>query len=64
MSNPQGAELTADQVQSFIDDRFVKVDEALSRNLAKQCRSELWADIGRSPDRPEGKRRLSPRLLG
>jgi hypothetical protein len=53
MSNPQGTELTADQVQSFIDDGFVKVDDAFNRDLARQCRSELWADMGLSPDRPE-----------
>ena len=45
--------LTSDQVQSFIDDGFVKIENAFSVDLAKQCRDELWADIGLSPDEPE-----------
>ncbi len=45
--------LTSRQVQSFIDDGFVKVENAFSTDLAKQCREELWADIGLSPDEPE-----------
>lgn len=53
MSLPQGTGLTADQVQSFINDGFVKVDDAFSRDLAQECRSELWADMGLSPDQPE-----------
>lgn len=44
--------LTARQVQSFIDDGFVKIKNAFSTDLAKQCRDELWADIGLSPDSP------------
>lgn len=46
--------LTAAQVQSFIDDGFVKVENAFSTELAEQCRDELWAEIGLSPDRPDG----------
>lgn len=45
--------LTSCQVQSFIDDGFVKIENAFSTELATQCRNELWADIGLSPDRPE-----------
>lgn len=45
--------LTSDQVQSFIDDGFVKIENAFSIDLAKQCRDELWADTGLSPDEPE-----------
>lgn len=45
--------LTSGQVQSFIDDGFVKIENAFSANLAKQGRDELWADIGLSPDEPE-----------
>ncbi len=41
------------QVQTFIDDGFVKIENAFSTDLAKQCRDELWADIGLSPDKPE-----------
>ena len=45
--------LTSRQVQNFIDDGFVKIEKAFSPDLARQCRSELWADIGLSPDEPE-----------
>ena len=53
MSIPQGTGLTSDQVQSFLDDGFMKVDDAFSRDLAQDCRNELWAEMGLSPDRPE-----------
>jgi hypothetical protein len=45
--------LTSRQVQNFIDDGFVRIENAFSTELAKQCRDELWADIGLSPDHPE-----------
>lgn len=45
--------LTLGQVQGFIDDGFVKIENAFSADLAKQGRDELWADIGLSPDEPE-----------
>ncbi|EJN05345.1 phytanoyl-CoA dioxygenase family protein [Phyllobacterium sp. YR531] len=45
--------LTARQVQNFISDGFVKINHAFDAGLAKQCRDELWADIGLSPDKPD-----------
>ena len=45
--------LTPRQVHDFIADGFVKVEHAFSSDLARQCRDELWADIGLSPDEPE-----------
>jgi hypothetical protein len=45
--------LTSHQVRNFVDDGFVKIEHAFSIELAKQCRDELWADIGLSPDEPE-----------
>lgn len=45
--------LTPRQVQNFIGDGFVKIENAFRTQLAKQCRDELWADIGLSPDQPE-----------
>jgi hypothetical protein len=45
--------LTSHQVQSFIDDGFVKIENAFSTDLAKQGRDELWAVIGLSPDQPK-----------
>ena len=45
--------LTSHQVRNFIDDGFVKIENAFSTDLAKQGRDELWADIGLSPDERE-----------
>ncbi len=45
--------LTPRQVQNFIDDGFLKIENAFSTQLARQCRDELWADIGLAPDQPE-----------
>ncbi len=45
--------LTPRQVQSFIDDGFVRIDGAFSAELAAQCTRELWAEIGLSPDQPK-----------
>src|SRR5262245_14945101 len=53
MQNTDCIGLTFHQVQSFIADGFVKLENAFSTDLAKQCRDELWADIGLSPDEPE-----------
>ncbi len=53
MSNTEYVSLTLGQVQCFIDDGFVKIDHAFSADLARQCREELWAEIGLSPDEPE-----------
>jgi hypothetical protein len=53
MPKTEHAGLTSRQAQNFIDDGFVKIENAFSPELAKQCRDELWADIGLSPDEPE-----------
>src|SRR5687768_9125903 len=53
MSNVDPIGLTSRQVQHFIDDGFVKIANAFSADLAKQCRDELWADMGLSPEDPE-----------
>src|SRR5687767_1070898 len=45
--------LTSRQVQTFIDDGFVKIENAFSTDLAARCRDELWAHIGLSPSEPE-----------
>ncbi len=41
------------QIERFVDDGFVKLDGAFSLELADRCRSELWAEIGLSPDEPQ-----------
>ncbi|MGY3031828.1 hypothetical protein ACVIIV_000998 [Bradyrhizobium sp. USDA 4354] len=53
MSKTEQVGLTPRQVQNFIDDGFVKLENAFSIDLARRCRDELWADIGLSPDEPE-----------
>ena len=53
MSKAERIGLTSRQVQNFIDGGFVKIENAFGTDLAKQCRDELWADIGLSPDEPE-----------
>ena len=45
--------LTSHEVQSFIADGFIKIENAFSRDLAELCRDELWAEMGLSPDAPE-----------
>ncbi|RFA26605.1 phytanoyl-CoA dioxygenase [Alkalilimnicola ehrlichii] len=44
--------LTDDQIRQFIDEGFVKLENAFSPELAKQCRDILWADTGCDPDDP------------
>lgn len=53
MPAPEPFGLTHAQVQQFIDHGFVRIDDAFSRSLARQCRDELWTRIGLSPHEPE-----------
>jgi len=53
MPKLEHAGLTSAQVQRFIDDGFVKLENAFGADLARRGRDELWADIGLSPDQPE-----------
>jgi hypothetical protein len=45
--------LSAAQVENFIDNGFVRLDEAFDTYLARQCRDLLWTAMGLSPRRPE-----------
>jgi hypothetical protein len=45
--------LTEGQVEQFIEDGFVRVDDAFPADLAARCRDELWAEMGLSPDEPQ-----------
>ncbi|SFP28715.1 hypothetical protein SAMN04244567_04135, partial [Paracoccus pantotrophus] len=40
MTNPEPTGLTECQVQSFIEDGFVRIDGAFPTDLARQCRDE------------------------
>ena len=42
--------LTNQQINQFITDGYVKVEQAFSRQLADQCREILWADTGCDPE--------------
>ncbi|WIV49761.1 phytanoyl-CoA dioxygenase family protein [Marivivens sp. LCG002] len=53
MSIAQDIALTPLQVETFINDGFIKIDNAFSSDLAQDCRNELWADLGLAQDRPE-----------
>lgn len=53
MPNPENMSLTSSQVDRFIADGFVKVEDAFPADLARDCRDALWAEIGLSPDQPE-----------
>jgi hypothetical protein len=53
MPNAENFGLTARQVRDFIEDGFIKIENAFSTHLAERCREELWKDIGLSPDRPD-----------
>ena len=46
--------LTSEEVEAFIADGFVRIENAFGPDLALQCREELWADMGLSPEDPEG----------
>lgn len=53
MSTSAHDDLSEAQVAQFIEQGFVRLDEAFSRELARQGRDELWAAAGLSPDRPD-----------
>jgi hypothetical protein len=53
MSNSKLTGLTPGQVESFIEDGFIRIDNAFPSDLARQCQDELWAAMGLSPDRIE-----------
>ncbi len=48
LSNP----LSPAQIDSFIADGFVRIDDAFPEALADECRAILWRDTGVSPDDP------------
>jgi hypothetical protein len=45
--------LTAAQLDAFITDGFVRIDNAFSADLAAEGRAILWADTGCDPDDPK-----------
>jgi hypothetical protein len=48
----QSRELTPTDLTAFIEDGYVKIEEAFSRDLAEEARTILWRDTGCNPDDP------------
>lgn len=44
--------LSAAQIEQFVTDGFVRIDDAFPAGLAGECRRILWADTGCDPDDP------------
>ena len=44
--------LSTDEIEGFIGDGFVRLDEAFPAALAEECRAILWRDTGLSPSDP------------
>ncbi|WP_107057259.1 phytanoyl-CoA dioxygenase family protein [Streptomyces sp. NRRL WC-3742] len=44
--------LTPDQIDRFVSDGFVHLEEAFPRSLADECRAFLWRETGCDPDDP------------
>lgn len=56
--------LTSDQLEGFVRDGFVRVDEAFPRELADEGREILWRDTGCDPANPATWTRPVIRLGG
>jgi hypothetical protein len=41
--------LTANQVEQFVEEGFVKLERAFPEGVGEQCRRELWDAIGCDP---------------
>lgn len=49
----EGARVLSDaQILQFIDDGFVRIDQAFPRPLANECRTILWRDLPCNHDKP------------
>jgi hypothetical protein len=46
-------QLSTRQLDSFINDGFVKIEHAFSTEVADECRAILWKATQRNPDNPE-----------
>jgi len=52
-SNASPRALTRVQIDRFIEDGFVRIDDAFPAALAEQVRERLWRDIPAEPDDPD-----------
>src|ERR1044071_10213690 len=46
--------LTTNQINNFIDDGFIKIENAFSRKIADECRAILWEAIRCDPNDSQG----------
>jgi len=53
MPNSRIDGLTEDQVETFITEGALRLDDAFPAALAAECRRQLWAETGLDPDRPD-----------
>jgi hypothetical protein len=44
--------LSEAEIESFVDEGFVRIDEAFDPSLAEECRSLLWSRLALDPERP------------
>lgn len=58
------AVLTAEQVERFVSDGFVRLPGAFPRELAAECRAFLWRETGADPDDPATWTQPVVRLAG
>ncbi len=56
--------LTSEEVEAFVENGFVRIEEAVPRAVADRCRAELWAATGCDPDDPATWTRPVVRLDG
>jgi Phytanoyl-CoA dioxygenase (PhyH) len=56
--------LSAAQIERFIQDGFVRIDEAFPRHLADEARAIMWRDLPGNPDDPPSWTRPMIRLAG
>lgn len=64
MGVPSEDQLSDEQVEAFVRDGFVRLDEAFPRSLAEECRARLWEETGFDPDDPRTWRQPVVRILG
>ena len=51
MTHPHGP-LSAAHIERFVNEGFVRIDEAFPSELAAACREKLWLATGLAPDAP------------
>jgi len=54
MQNTEHLDLSARQVEQFVEQGYVALDGAFSADLARICRDQLWAAMDLSPGEPSG----------